>query len=58
MQSDERTYKVYQDDEQILEGIRFPGWLTLTDGRLSFVTAVRHFWQQAPKSALVTDGSV
>ncbi|MGI6083020.1 MAG: beta-L-arabinofuranosidase domain-containing protein, partial [Limnochordia bacterium] len=58
VQSDERTYKVYQDDEQILEGIRFPGWLTLTDGRLSFVTAVRHFWQQAPKSAVVTDGSV
>jgi len=62
VQSDERTYAVYQGGEQILKGMRFPGWLTLSDpattGDLTFVTGVRHFWQQAPKSAVIEHGKV
>jgi hypothetical protein len=63
VQSDDRTYTVHHDGGDANKGVRFPGWLTLSNkdagsSDMTFVAAVRHFWQQAPKSVAVTDSGV
>lgn len=58
VQTDERSYTVYRPETDPQQGLRFPGWLTLgadAPDSLRFVAAVRHFWQQAPKSLTVNE---
>ena len=55
-QSAHDRFRLYESDRPIAKGRRFGGWMHLGDDRFGMTVAVRHGWQQQPKS-LITHGT-
>ena len=54
-QDTHNTFNVYSGNEQVAGGKRLAGWMDLGNERWGLTIAVRHGWQQFPKS-FIADG--
>lgn len=46
------SYTIKLGNKEVEDGERFPGWLNISDSIQGVTVAVRHFWQNYPKSII------
>ena len=51
-------FQLAKNGQMIREGQRHSGWVEWTDERSQFTVALRHFWQNFPKSLVLGEGSL